>query len=267
MSEICHARKSPFANVRWNHERDSVAIAPWLSRPLLEALEKPPEISCISFIIIVDCLVNKCVPCAMPRTSTAKERLTDAALKMIWENSYGATSVDAICERADVKKGSFYYFFKSKSDLAAAALDADWKKHQAQLDGIFSPTVPPLERLERYFEFNYERLLAIKKECGAILGCPLYTLASEVCTQDIVLRGKIQEILDRKATYFESAIRDAHAQGLIVAPNAKAKARMLFMFIQGALTQARIENNVDILQEIYPGALDLLGAGKVGSPA
>src|SRR4249920_2685120 len=101
----------------------------------------------------------------MPRRSTAKERLTDAALRMIWGNSYGATSVDAICEQAGVKKGSFYYFFKSKSDLAAAALDADWKRHQVQLDGIFSPTVPPLERLEHYFEFTYERLVEIKKEC------------------------------------------------------------------------------------------------------
>ena len=203
----------------------------------------------------------------MPRKSTAKDRLTDAALRMIWGNSYGATSVDAICEQAGVKKGSFYYFYKSKSDLAAAALDADWKRHQVQLDGMFSPTVPPLERLERYFEFNYERLLAIKKECGAVLGCPLYTLGSEVCTQDTALRGKIQEILDRKMTYFESAIRDAHAQGLIAAPDAKAKARTLFMFIQGALTQARIQNNVDILRDIYPDALNLLGAGKVASSA
>ncbi len=199
----------------------------------------------------------------MPRTSTAKERLTDAVLRMIWANSYGATSVDAICEEAGVKKGSFYYFFKSKSDLAAAALDADWKKHQVQLDGIFSPTVPPLERLMRYFEFTYERLVEIKKECGAVLGCPLYTLGSEVCTQDTVLRNKIEEILDRKATYFESAIRDAHAQGLIEAPDAKAKAKTLFMFIQGALTQARIQNNVEVLRDLYPNALDLLGATKV----
>ena len=203
----------------------------------------------------------------MPRTSSAKERLTVAALRMIWGQRYGSTSVDAICEQAKVKKGSFYYFFKSKSDLAVAALDADWRRHRAQLDGIFSPTVAPLERLERYFDFNYDRLVEIKNECGAVLGCPLYALGSEICTQDTVLRSKIQEILDKKVTYLESTIRDAHAEGLIVAPNEKAKARTLFMFIQGALTQARIQNNVEILRDIYPDALDLLGAGKVKSAA
>ena len=101
----------------------------------------------------------------------------------------------------------------AKSDLAVAALDADWRRHRAQLDGIFSPTVPPLERLERYFDFNYDRLVEIKNECGAVLGCPLYALGSEICTQDTVLRSKIQEILDKKVTYLESAIRDAHARG------------------------------------------------------
>jgi TetR/AcrR family transcriptional repressor of nem operon len=199
----------------------------------------------------------------MPRTSTAKERLTEAVLRLIWRNSYGATSVDAICEQADVRKGSFYYFFKSKSDLAVAALDADWKRHKAQLDSIFSATIPPLERLERFFDFSYARLVEIKQECGAVLGCPLYALGSEICTQDTVLRGKIQEILDQKINYFESAIRDAHAQGLIVAPNAKAKAKTLFLFIQGALTEARIQNNLEILRDIYVGALDLLGATKL----
>ena len=73
-----------------------------------------------------------------------KERLTEAAMDLIWANSYGATSVDAICERAGAKKGSFYYFFKSKSELAAAALEGDWKKRKADMDTIFSATVPPL---------------------------------------------------------------------------------------------------------------------------
>jgi len=203
----------------------------------------------------------------MPRISTAKVRLTDAALEMIWENSYGATSVDAICDKAGVKKGSFYYFFKSKSELAAAALDADWQKHQGKLDGIFSPTVPPLERFRHYFEFSYEVLAALKRKCGAVLGCPLCTLGSEVCTLDAVLGDKVQEIMNRKLAYFESAIRDAQAQGLIDAPDPKAKAKALFVYFQGALAQARIENNEEIIRQFYPSAMDMLGAHTTAAAA
>ena len=89
----------------------------------------------------------------MPRVSDMKDRLMQAAMDLMWQNNYAAASVDAICERAGAKKGSFYHFFKSKSQLAAAALEADWNKKQAEMDRIFSPTVPPLERLDRYFEF------------------------------------------------------------------------------------------------------------------
>jgi TetR/AcrR family transcriptional repressor of nem operon len=202
----------------------------------------------------------------MPKTSDAKERLTDAAMDLIWENSYGSTSVDAICERADVKKGSFYYFFKSKSELAAATLEADWKKKQPDMDAMFSPTVPPLQRLERYFEYIYQRHLELQKKCGSVLGCPLFTVGSEVCTQDTVLRDKVQEILDRKLRYFQSAIYDAHAQGLILAPDPKAKARTLFACYQGTLTQARIQNNVELLREFAEVAMDLLGVSRTGAP-
>src|SRR4030095_14551927 len=151
----------------------------------------------------------------MPRVSDMKERLTDAAMDLIWHNSYGATSVAAICERAGAKKGSFYYFFKSKSELAAAALEADWNKKKAQMDSIFSPTVPPLERLERYFYFVYGRLAELQTKCGSILGCPYVSVGSEVSTQDSIVRETIDRIMDRKMKYFISTVREAAAQGVI----------------------------------------------------
>jgi len=50
----------------------------------------------------------------MGRVSDAKQRLMDAVLDLIWSGSYGSTTIDDICEKAGVKKGSFYYFFDSK---------------------------------------------------------------------------------------------------------------------------------------------------------
>src|SRR3977135_533236 len=112
----------------------------------------------------------------MRRVSDMKERLTDAALDLIWHDSYGATSVDAICERAGAKKGSFYYFFKSKAELTAAALEAEWKKRRSDMDRIFSPTIPPLERFDRYFDYVHDRLAEIQQACGPLLGWPLLPL-------------------------------------------------------------------------------------------
>src|SRR6516162_2315809 len=184
----------------------------------------------------------------MRRVSHMKERLMEAAMELIWHNSYGTTSVDAICERADAKKGSFYYFFKSKSQLAAAALEADWNKKKTEMDSIFSPTVPPLERFDRYFDFVYERLADVRSRCGAILGCPFVSVGSEVSTQDQIVREAIDRIMDAKLNYFISAVRDAAAQGLITTRDPVAKAKALFSSYQGTIAQARIQNDLDLLR-------------------
>jgi TetR/AcrR family transcriptional repressor of nem operon len=191
-----------------------------------------------------------------------KERLMDAAMDLLWQNSYGATSVDAICERAGARKGSFYYFFKSKSELAAAALESDWNKKMAQMDSIFSPTVPPLERLERYFDFVHGRLAELQRKCGSILGCPYVSVGSEVSTQDPVVRETIDRIMDRKMKYFISAVRDAAAQGLIDAPDPEAKAGALFACYQGTVAQARIQNDVELLRQFKHVARDVLGVKR-----
>ena len=183
----------------------------------------------------------------------------DAAMELMWQNSYGTASVDAICERAGAKKGSFYYFFKSKSELAAASLEADWNKKRAEMDSIFSPTVPPLERFDRYFDFVHDRLAEVQKKCGSILGCPYVSVGSEVSTQDPIVRETIDRIMDRKMKYFISAVRDAAAQGLIDAPNPEAKARALFACYQGTVAQARIQNDVQLLRDFKDVARTVLG--------
>ena len=196
----------------------------------------------------------------MPRVSDMKERLTEAAMDLMGQNSDSAASVYAICDRAGAKKGSFYYFFKSKSELAAAALDADWNKKRAEMDSIFSPTVPPLERLDRYFDFVYQTISKVRERCGgAILGCPYVSVGSEISTQDEVVRKKIDEIMDRKMNYFVSAVRDAAAQGIIETSDPVAKARALFSSYQGTVAQARIQNDIELLRDFKHIAKELLG--------
>jgi len=196
-----------------------------------------------------------------------KERLMEAAMDLMWQNSYGAASVDAICERAGAKKGSFYYFFKSKSELAAAALEADWKKKRVEMDSIFSPTIPPLERFDRYFDFGYDRLGGGRKKCGSILGCPCMSVGSEVSTQDQIIREAIDRIMDRKLQFFVSAVRDAAAQGVIVARDPEAKAKALFACYQGTVAQARIQNDLDLLRQFKQTAQDVLGVKRAEAVA
>lgn len=195
----------------------------------------------------------------MGRASNAKERLMTAVLELIWTGSYGSTTIDLICDKAGVKKGSFYYFFDSKADLAAAALESDWEKRRPALDSLFSPTIPPLKRLRDFCDFAYKKQSDVKKHCGCVLGCPLFTLGAEICLQEPALRGTIQGILDQYRKYLESAISEAHAGGDIKVANPAKAARMVFAYYEGLLTQARIQNDAEVLREMGSAVFAMLG--------
>lgn len=195
----------------------------------------------------------------MGRVSDAKQRLMDAVTELVWTGSYGSTTIDDICEKAGVKKGSFYYFFESKAELAKTALSEEWERRRGELDSIFSPTVPPLERLGKYCDMMYRVQAEMAQKCGCVLGCPLFCVGSEVSTQEAQLRDQISHILDYKKKYLETAIRDAHAAGLVNAPDARTLANALFAYYQGLMTEARIRNDLEIMRQALPGTYSLLG--------
>jgi len=204
----------------------------------------------------------------MGRCSDAKERLMDAALELIWQRSYGAITIDQICEKAGVKKGSFYYFFDSKADLAVAAYDYDWEtESKPYWDKIFSASVPPLQRLKTFLQDTYEEQAKMKAQTGTVLGCPCFSIGSEMGTQEEKLTAKIQEILGFFVRDFEAAIRDAQAEGLIPPGDAAGKAKCLYALFEGSMGQARIQNDLEYLKNLSVSAFAMLGVKETVNAA
>lgn len=203
----------------------------------------------------------------MGRASDAKERLMTAVMELIWTGSYDRTTIDQICDKAGVKKGSFYYFFESKASLAEAALEVGWAEYKKKLDTIFSATVAPLERLRRYCEMGYQEQLEMKEKHGCVLGCPLCTLGAEVSTLEKGLRAKIDAIMQQMRLYLETAIRDAAAEGLVAVRDVTTASRVVHAYMEGLLGQARIQNNTELLREMSDGILMILGAKEAGVKA
>lgn len=196
----------------------------------------------------------------MGRTSNAREQLLSVAFDLIWQQSYGSVSVDDICERAKVKKGSFYYFFPSKSDLAVAAYEEHWQRRRPDYDRTFSPLVPPLERIENYCKNVYESQKEKKLKTGRVLGCPFASVGCELSTQDEKIRQKAQEMFVRFSKYIETALRDAHKEGLIDKCDFAAKSQAIFCLVMGMLLQAKVKNDPEILCDLDSTILQMVGA-------
>ena len=191
----------------------------------------------------------------------------DAALDLIWRHSYGSTGVDEICRVAGVTKGSFYHFFESKAILAVAVCEMQAQEMREELDGIFSPSVPPLQRLEAFCARAYEHHLEMKTEKGMVCGCPLFTLGSEVGTQEETIRAKVEEMLARMLRYYESTIRDGMAEGVFHVRDAKESAQQVLTYVEGAMTQARIQNNLAPISGIRAAVFRLLGVVEPAAAA
>lgn len=194
----------------------------------------------------------------MKHESETKRKLLETALELIWESSYGSVSVDDICTKAGVNKGSFYYAFKSKSDLAMAAFERHWEGKRPLLDQIFSAQVPPLTRLEKYCEAVIDDQKEKYKSFGKMLGCPFCSLGCELSTQDENIRKKVEHMSSRMMKYLETMVRDLAAEELIESKDPVELTRELYSYFVGVLMQAKIENNPKSIDRLHQGCLRLL---------
>jgi TetR/AcrR family transcriptional repressor of nem operon len=193
----------------------------------------------------------------------SKRKLLETAMELIWESSYGSVSVDDICSKAGVNKGSFYYAFKSKSDLAVAAFERVWENKRPVMDRIFSSQIPPLERLDAYCQLIINDQKQKYQSFGKMLGCPFCSLGSELSTQDENIRRKAEQMGTRMMKYIEALVRDLQAAGMIEVKDPAELAQEVYSYIAGVLLQAKIENNVKHVERLQHGVMRLLGVKEL----
>jgi len=70
-----------------------------------------------------------------PRTSS-RALIEDAAAELFLENTYGATTIDQIAQRAGVSRNTFFNYFAAKSDLLWGELDAAIDRLEVELRAV-----------------------------------------------------------------------------------------------------------------------------------
>ncbi|SCZ63256.1 TetR/AcrR family transcriptional regulator [Thiohalomonas denitrificans] len=198
----------------------------------------------------------------MGRNSDTRDRLVEAAIDLIYARSFGAVGVQEICARARVQKGSFYHFFRSKQELAMAAIDVLWQRLQVEVfDPAFADDVPPLERIARFFTLSARFQRNQAKVSGHVLGCPFGNLALEMSTQDEVIRGRVDAVFRLAERRIEQALEAALADGSAPHIDPPSAARAVFAFMEGALLMAKTRNDAKAVSTLGRSALALLTAG------
>ncbi|WP_327045599.1 TetR/AcrR family transcriptional regulator [Microbispora sp. NBC_01189] len=106
--------------------------------------------------------------------SAKRRRLTSAAAEVVHRQGAERTTIADIARAAGVPVGNVYYYFKTKDELVAAALD-EHARHLAELTGRLERLPDPRERLKGLVETWIGR-----RDVAARWGCPTGTLAAEL---------------------------------------------------------------------------------------
>lgn len=119
-----------------------------------------------------------------------------------------ATTVDEVCERAGVTKGSFYHHFVGKEEIAEAALQAHFDDLRTALTtGEWTRSADPMQRW-RAFIANAAEVCS-----GPVLadGCLLGLFSLELAEQAPRVRAQVTGMFDQLRSVARHLVADAAA--------------------------------------------------------
>jgi TetR/AcrR family transcriptional regulator, transcriptional repressor for nem operon len=166
----------------------------------------------------------------------SKERILAAAKELFLARGYAATTVDAICEKAGLTKGSFYHFFESKEELGLAVLDWSLQRGGRILaDGPHREIADPVERALAFID-HIANCSSELWSGGCLLGSFALELAETNARMQKAVSGMFQEVTDEFAAMLKPLV--AHTGGK-QGPTARELADQLLGTLEGSIVLAK----------------------------
>lgn len=189
----------------------------------------------------------------MATQSDTYTRILEAARDLIYASSYAEVGVQAICQKAQVKKGSFYHYFTSKQELTIAVIDNFYEGFKDSIiREAFSAALSPGERFQKLFELTIARQEQIHEQTGHVLGCPFGNLATEMATSDEVIRTKIDGLFTRLQRLIRDTLQEAVERGELEDIDVDATAEAMFAYFEGLMILAKTRNDPGVLRKLLP---------------
>ena len=179
-----------------------------------------------------------------PKKPNAREGILNAAMRLIRENGFGATSVDDLCKAAGVTKGAFFHHFKSKEALGVAAA-AHWTATIAPkfARAPYHTPADPLDRVLAYLDFRRGLIRGPASEFSCVAG----TMVQETHQSSPAIRDACFEAITDHAETLEADIGEAIAKyGVAFETTAESLALYSQTVLQGAFIVAKAKNDPQV---------------------
>jgi TetR/AcrR family transcriptional repressor of nem operon len=173
-------------------------------------------------------------------THSTKQRLLDAGLAMLLKHGYGDLGIQALLVATRIPKGSFYHHFADKEDFALQVVDRYMEGVHAGLDASLGDgTLPPLDRVRRFFEMTQEHY-----RTEGYMGCLMGGLGQELSGVSEAFARKIDDCFSQIAGRLASCLEEARARGdLPPGSDPRRMAALLVDCWEGAALRSRLQRS------------------------
>ena len=193
----------------------------------------------------------------------SKERILAGAKELFLARGYTATTVDAICEKAGLTKGSFYYFFESKEDLGLGVLDWSLRQSTQMLaSASYARILDPLEKAFAFLE-HLEKCSPEIWSGGCLLGSFSLELADTNSRMQQAVSGMFQAVADDFAKQLQPIAAQCAGKR---APTANELADTLLGILEGSIILAKAHRDPTRIPKAIRG-LRLSLATLIAQPA
>ncbi|MBL9150972.1 MAG: TetR/AcrR family transcriptional regulator [Verrucomicrobiales bacterium] len=138
--------------------------------------------------------------------AATRQRLIDAAVRLMLKQGFAGTSVDQICAEAGLTKGSFFHHFESKEALAEAAV-AWWGRMGSSLYAAAweNTSAGPLERLHQMLDIMSGFTRREGEDCVCMVGMMSQELAATHPAMQAACGRELQHWTDQVARLLTEA--------------------------------------------------------------
>ncbi len=189
----------------------------------------------------------------MPRDATAtREKIMDAAQREVLKRGFAGTSVDAIHEAAGVSRGTLFYHFSTKDELARALLNRYAESDRRITDELMERaerlSTDPLQQALIFLRLHEDLLRGYEREEDP--GCLFASYSYEAGLFDDDTHRTISESIGHWRTALGEKLAAAAERYPPRAPaDPGALADMAYGLLQGALILSRVRGDARLMVE------------------
>ncbi|KFC10899.1 TetR family transcriptional regulator [Trabulsiella guamensis ATCC 49490] len=163
-----------------------------------------------------------------------------------------------LLKTAEVPKGSFYHYFRSKEAFGVAMLERYFEDYHQRLTVHFTHGEGNYrDRLLAYYQHTLTQFI----EQGIISGCLTVKLTAEVCDLSEAMRAEMNKGAQRITALLAQALEDGRTEGSLAFDGHAAElAQVLYSLWLGANLQAKMSRCATALESALAHVRTLITA-------